>query len=229
MKELEVDGMTIYKQANLSHYISHFYTNMYTYEPHSPNIVEAQKKCWESVPSQVTEDMNAAITRELTLEEVVEAITSLPKGKALGHDNLLIEFFQENVEKTTPTLLLAFRAMLSLGLISNFLNKGIITLIPKYGDHSKLGNWRPITLLRNIYKILVKILAQRIEVYLPFVIRPNQTSFVMGKNILDNNFLAQESFKWAIESEHDLILLLLNFEKTFDRIKRGFFLQPCPN
>jgi len=152
--------------------------------------------------------MNAAMTRELTLEEVVEAITSLPKGKALGHDNLLTEFFQENVEKTTPTLLLAFRAMLSLGLISNFLNKGIITLIPKYGDHSKLGNWRPITLLRNIYKILVKILAQRIEVYLPFVIRPNQTSFVMGKNILDNNFLAQESFKWAIESEHDLILLL---------------------
>jgi hypothetical protein len=44
----------------------------------------------------------------------------------------------------------------------------------------------------------------------------------MGKNILDNNFLAQESLEWAIESDLDLVLLLLNFEKTFDRIEWGF-------
>jgi hypothetical protein len=44
----------------------------------------------------------------------------------------------------------------------------------------------------------------------------------MGKNILNNNFLAQESLEWAIESELDLVLLLLNFEKAFDRIEWGF-------
>ncbi len=54
------------------------------------------------------------------------------------------------------------------------------------------------------------------------MIKPNQTGFVMGKNILDNNFLAQESLEWAIESELDLVLLLLNFEKAFDRIEWGF-------
>jgi hypothetical protein len=46
----------------------------------------------------------------------------------------------------------------------------------------------------------------------------------MGKNILDNNFLAQESFEWAIKNEQDLILLLLNFEKAFDKIEWGFVL-----
>jgi hypothetical protein len=45
----------------------------------------------------------------------------------------------------------------------------------------------------------------------------------MGKSILNNNFLAQELFEWAIENEQDLVLLLLNFEKTFDRIEWGFF------
>jgi hypothetical protein len=44
----------------------------------------------------------------------------------------------------------------------------------------------------------------------------------MGRNILDNNFLAQELFEWVVESEHDLILLLLDFEKAFDKIKWGF-------
>jgi hypothetical protein len=166
--------------------------------------------------------MNVEMTHELTLEEVVEAITFLPKGQALGHDNLPIEFFQENVEEIAPTLFPAFRAMLSLGLTSNFINTRMITLIPKFGDHSKLGNWRPITLLGNIYKILAKILARKIQVHLPFVIKPNQINFVMGRSILDSNFLAQELLEWAIESEQDLILLLFNFEKTFDIIEWGF-------
>ncbi len=76
--------MTIYKQADLSHYIFQFYTNLYTSEPHSLDIVEAQKKCWESIPSGVTEDINIEMTQELTLEEVVEAITSLCRDLSLG-------------------------------------------------------------------------------------------------------------------------------------------------
>jgi hypothetical protein len=72
-------------------------------------------------------------------------------------------------------------------------DEGLITLIPKYGDHSKLGNWRLITFLGNIYKILAKLLARRIQASLPHIIRPNQTGFVEGRSILDNIFLAQES------------------------------------
>jgi hypothetical protein len=68
----------------------------------------------------------------------------------------------------------------------------MITLIPKLEDHSKLGNWRPITLLGSIYKILAKTSARRIQEFLPLVIRPNQTNFVKGISILDNNFLAHE-------------------------------------
>jgi hypothetical protein len=71
------------------------------------------------------------------LEEVVETITSLPKGKAPGHDGMPTKFFQENVEETTPTLLLAFRTMLSLGPTLDFINKGMITLIQKFGDQAR--------------------------------------------------------------------------------------------
>jgi hypothetical protein len=108
LKELEVDGMTTYKHTDLSHYIPQLYTNLYTFEPHSLDIAEAQRKCWESVPSQVTKDMNAEMTQELTLEEVVEAITSLCKGKAPGHDDLPTKFFKKNMEEIAPTLFLAF-------------------------------------------------------------------------------------------------------------------------
>jgi hypothetical protein len=84
--------------------------------------------------------MNADMTKDLSLKEIVEVIISLPKGKALGHDGIPTEFFQEYVEEVTPMLLLAFKAMLAQGRTSDHINKGLITLIPKLGDHSKLGN-----------------------------------------------------------------------------------------
>jgi hypothetical protein len=92
-------------------------------------------------------------------------------------------------------------------------------LLPKIGDQARLSNWRPITLLGSIYKILAKTLAGRIQLAFTHIIRLNQTGFVEGRNILDNVFMAQEALRWAKESDQDLVLLLLDFEKAFDRIE----------
>ncbi len=162
------------------------------------------------------------MTRPLSLTKITETITSHPKGKAPRHDGIPTKFFQKYVNEVAPTLLLAFKAMLARGLTLEYINKGMITLIPKSGDHSKLGNWRPITLLGSIYKILAKTLARRIQEFLFLVIKPNQTSFVKGRIILDNNFLAQEALVWALESSQDFVLLFFDFEKTFDKIEWGF-------
>jgi hypothetical protein len=55
----------------------------------------------------------------------------------------------------------------------------------------------------------------------------------MGRNIMVNNFLAQESLKRVVDSEQDLVLLFLDFEKTFDKIEGFLFmalskLRFCP-
>jgi hypothetical protein len=170
----------------------------------------------------VTDDANANLVTSISLEEVGRAIRALPKGKAPGHDDIPMEFFHECEHEIAPVLLQAFTAMLKEGKTSEYINKGIITLIPKSRDHARLNNWRPITLLGSIYKILAKLLAGRLQSVLPNIIRPNQTGFVEGRSILDNVFIAQESLGWAEESNQDLVLLLLDFEKAFDRIEWGF-------
>jgi hypothetical protein len=149
---------------------------------------------------KVTADANEALTQNLTLEEIHKAIQALPKGKAPKHDGIPIEFFQACASEVAPTLLKAYTAMLASRETSNYINRGLITLIPKTGDRSKLRNWRPITLLGSVYKILAKTLAGRLQAFLPGVIKPNQTGFVQGKSILDNVFIAQDSLDWAVES-----------------------------
>jgi hypothetical protein len=50
-------------------------------------------------------------------------------------------------------------------------------------------------------------------------------SFVEGRSILDNTFLAQEAQEWAEESNQDLVLLLLDFKKAFDIIEWSFLFE----
>jgi len=113
------------------------------------------------------------LVSSLSTEEVIKAIRALPKGKAPGHDDIPMEFFHECEQEIALDLCQAFTAMLAKGETSEFINKGTITLIPKSGDHARLNNWRPITLLGSVYKILAKLLAGRLQSALSNIIRPN--------------------------------------------------------
>jgi hypothetical protein len=62
LKELKVNGRTISDYRNLSHYITKFYANLYVSKAHASGTFEAQEKCWESIPTQVTEAMNVNMT-----------------------------------------------------------------------------------------------------------------------------------------------------------------------
>jgi len=222
LRELETEIGSITGQNDLTQYITEYYTHLYSSDAHTPSTTQAQAKCWTDIPVKVTQDTNASLTRDLTIRDILDAIKTLPKGKALGHDGVPMEFFHEYAKEVAPTLFQAFTAMLKSGATSASINKGRITFIPKTEDRTRLSNWRPITLLGSIYTVLVKTLAGRIQSVLTHIIRHNQTGFVEGRNILDNVFMAQEALGWAEESEQNLVLLLLDFEKAFDRIEWGF-------
>jgi len=222
LRELETESGTITGQSDLSQYIRDFYTHLYSSDAHAPNTVEAQEQCWASIPVRVTNETNVHLTRNFTLKEIHGAIRALPKGKA-PMDGISMEFFQECANEVALMFLKAFTVMLNSEEASAYINKGLITLISKSEDHSRSSNWRPITLLGSTYKVLAKMLAGIIQAFLPHIIRPNQTGFVEGRSILDNTFMAPEPLDWAVESNQDLVLLLLNFEKAFDRIEWGFF------
>ena len=102
------------------------------------------------------------------------------------------------------------------------LNVSKIALLPKSEDRLRIQNYRPISLLNTSYKIVAKVYANRMKPLLHNWILPSQTWFVPNRCILDNIFLAFEAIAWTRENQQELNMLLLDFEKAYDRVNWTF-------
>ena len=71
-------------------------------------------------------------------------------------------------------------------------NSTFIALIPKVGSPQKLVDFRPISLVGSLYKVLAKVLANMLRSILCFVVLDTQSTFVRDKQILDGILIANE-------------------------------------
>ncbi|MCO5556756.1 hypothetical protein L7F22_010308 [Adiantum nelumboides] len=98
------------------------------------------------------------------------------------------------------------------------MSSGIISLISKGGDASTLRQWRPITLMSSVYKILARMITSRLRSFLPDLIHSSQTGFVQDRSILDNVVTFYEAVEWARQTGQPTAIMLLDFEKAYDRV-----------
>ncbi|KAH1091878.1 hypothetical protein J1N35_019135 [Gossypium stocksii] len=110
------------------------------------------------------------------------------------------------------------------GNISSF-NETIIILIPNIKDPCDFTNFRPISLCKYIYKIIAKVLANRLKVILADCISQNQSTFVSGRMIHDNIIIAHELLHYHQRprySSNKGCVIKLDMSKAYDCVEWNF-------
>ena len=147
----------------------------------------------------------------------------MENGKFPGIDGIPIEFYKEFIDIIKKDLQKIFNEILFTNKKTpKTWNQAIITLIPKKGDIDYLKYWRPISLLCIDYKILTKIVANRLKYILPDIISTEQNCSIPNRTIFDNLFLIREIISYARQKTNHFYLVKIDQEKAFDKIDRTF-------
>jgi len=126
-----------------------------------------------------------SLERPITLEEVNTAIRSGAKHKSPGIDGICHEFYSANWETIHLDLIELLNHMFLSNYITPRQKHGVLICIPKAGGDGTPNGYRPISLLNTDYKILARILAQRLKQVMADQLQYTQFCGVPGNSILD--------------------------------------------
>lgn len=166
------------------------------------------------------------LNRELSLEELENALKDMKNGKSPGCDGLPPDLYKQFWPILGKYLLASFLYSGQQGILTPDQRRGIITLIPKKGKDKRLiRNWRPISMLNTDYKILAKVLAKRLSSVLPSLVHPNQTGFIPTRFIGDNIRNTQAIIDFTTQTGRSGLVVSLDFRAAFDSLDHQFLMQ----
>ena len=169
----------------------------------------------------ITPDMKSMLDSPLTKEEMMAALKHFPPEKTPGVDGLPAELYVALFEEIADRLLEAYNFAYETQKLHISARRGVLTYIPKKRDLLLLRNWRPLNMLSIDYKVLSKIIDNRLKAVLPAIIDETQTGFMEGRNILVNVMKLMEIMSDADRRRVNAIILQIDFEKCFDFIKHS--------
>ena len=111
------------------------------------------------------------------------------------------------------------------GLGFGKLNEALITLLPKKPDASSLADYRPISLIHSIAKLISKVMSLRIANVIHTLISPAQSAFLRTKCIHDSFLYIQNCVKALHRKKTPAVLLKLDISKVFDSLSRPFLFE----
>ena len=134
-------------------------------------------------------------------------------------------FFQRYWDIVGPNVVVCVLNILRTGVIPYGLNDTYICLIPKVNCPEKMTEFQPISLCNVTYKLVSKVLANRLKKILPDVICDAQSAFVPGRQIIDNVLVAFEvmhCINQRRKGKKGLMAIKLDMSKAYDRVEWAY-------
>jgi hypothetical protein len=217
---VDEDGVTWKKPQDIGAAFVRYYTEMYT-----GGNVQGVHECLEGMDARVTAEMNATLTRTFTMAEVDFALHQMHPLKSPGPDGFSACFYQNSWQTLQREVCRAVLDFLNFDVFIEDINATNIALIPKVSNPTRITEFRPISLCNVIYKLIAKVLANRLKKVLPAIISSTQSAFVPGRLITDNILVAFEALHTMdgrMKGREGYMALKLDMSKAYDRVEWGF-------
>ncbi|GKB83015.1 RNA-directed DNA polymerase, eukaryota, reverse transcriptase zinc-binding domain protein [Tanacetum coccineum] len=170
-------------------------------------------------PNKLSLEQQMVLEIEVTREEIKKAVWDCGVDKSLGPDGFTFGFYRRYwtfLENDVVEVVLYF---FNHGQFPKGSNSSFITLIPKTQEAKMMKDFRPITLIGSLYKIIAKILANRLVVVLEDLVSDVQSAFVAKRQILDGPFILNELFQWCKMKKKHTMIFKVDFEKAYDSVR----------
>ena len=159
-----------------------------------------------------------------TEDEVHVALGELNGDKAPGPDGFTTTFWQFGWEVVKSDIMGLFKDFYEHGSFVRSLNSTFMVLIPKRVGVEDLKDFRPISLTGSIYKLIAKVLANRLKKVMNKLVNLAQNAFVEGRQILDVSLIANEVIDSMLKKKEKGVLCKLDIEKAYDNINWKFLI-----
>lgn len=179
----------------------------------------------EVLPILVDEGMNGLLTAPFSIEEFRTAMFQMHPEKSPGPDGLNPGFYQHFWPEIGGEIFQACVGWLERKEFPANLNDTIIVLIPKVENPTRMTELRPISLCNVLYKLIAKVLANRLKSCLPSIVSETQSAFVPGRSLIDSVQIAFESIHYMNRNNSvgdGEVALKIDISKAYDRVDWGF-------
>ena len=185
---------------------------------------ETEEELGELIDFRCTHEDICTLEKEVTMEEIKNTLFSMPSNKSPGPDGFPCEFFKATWSVIFHDFTVAIQSVFMKSFLPKGINSTVLALIPKKTEASEMKDYRPIACCNILYKVVSKIIANRLKTLMPRIISANQSAFIQGRLLMENVLLAIDLVKdYHKENISPRCAMRIDISKAFDSVQWPFF------
>ena len=193
--KLLINGVLLTDQDEIRDHIAQFYQQLYMEDVYRRLSLDGIEF------SIITDEEAEWLERPFEENEIINVVQGCDGDKAPGPDGFSLAFFQQCWSVVRNDVLAVCQEFHEHCQFERSLNATFVALIPNKHGANEIKDFRPLSLVGGMYKIIAKLLANRLSAMLGKIISPSQNAFVKGRQILDSVLVANECLDSRLKAD----------------------------